>query len=183
MDDLFQRWRKTAAEVGGLAAVQLLADQGDAQAQLSLGLRYGNAAGDKQDYLQAARWYRKAADQDCPLAQFNLGVMFARGQGVAPDPVTSADWLRKAAEGGDPGGQHELGLLCYRASLDARRVDREESRLEAYKWLHLATEQGYKNASTVWELVTMSMTRADIAEGNRRSAAFVPRRTANSIVP
>jgi TPR repeat protein len=175
MDNFFRRGSAARAQASDLAALVSRADQGDVEAQLSLGLRYRNAVGDNADFTEAARWFRRAADQDCALAQYNLGVMFACGQGVAQDEAASADWLRKAAEGGDAGGQHELGVLCYRASLDPGRAGREESRLEAYVWLHLAAEQGYRDSTEIWERVTMSMTRAEIAEGIRRAAAFVAR--------
>jgi len=49
--------------------------QGLANAQCNLGLRYDNGQGVKQDYTEAARWYRKAAEQGYALAQFNLGNM------------------------------------------------------------------------------------------------------------
>ena len=183
MDNLFQAKSSGSDLTSPLAALRAKADQGDAEAQLSLGLRYGNAVGDALDFAQAAVWYRKAADQDCALAQYNLGVMFARGQGVLQDQVTSADWLRKAAEGGDAGGQYHFGLLCHRVSVDLRSPDKQESRIEAYKWLHLAAAQEYKDSVAAWEVVTMTMTRDEIAEGNRRSASFIVRPSAKPHVP
>jgi len=39
------------------------AEQGDAGAQLSLGLMYAIGQGVPRDYAQAAAWYRKAAEQ------------------------------------------------------------------------------------------------------------------------
>jgi TPR repeat protein len=38
------------------------ADQGDAKSELTLGLMYGNGAEVPQDYVEAAKWLRKAAD-------------------------------------------------------------------------------------------------------------------------
>jgi uncharacterized protein len=182
--DSFSHGRSSAsAQEFNLASVQAKADQGDADAQFGLGLRYGNAVGDALDFAQAARWYRKAADQDYPLAQYNLGVMFARGQGVPHDNAVSAGWIRKAAEGGDAGGQYDLGVLCHRASVDPLRVGKVESRIEAYKWLHLAAAQGYKDSTAAWERLTITLTRAEIAEGNRRAAAFVARQPANPQMP
>jgi len=159
-----------------LTALQAKADGGDADAQFSLGLHYGSAVGDAFDFAEAARWYRKAADQDYTLAQYNLGVMFALGQGVPQDDATSAGWIRKAAEGGDAGGQYDLGVRCHRASVGTLRMDPIESRIEAYKWFHLAEAQGYKDSLTACQSVTLTMTRAEVDEGNRRAAAFVVRR-------
>ena len=179
MDSFFHRRSSASAQESGLAAVRTKADRGDADAQFGLGLRYGNGIGGALDFVQAASWYRKAADQDYPLAQYNLGVMFARGQGVPQDNAVSAGWIRKAAEGGDAGGQYDLGVLCHRASVDRLRVGNVEARIEAYMWFHLAAAQGYKDSAAAWERLTITMTRIEIAEGNRRAAAFVARKPAN----
>jgi len=179
----FHRRSSPGTQESALAAVQAKADGGDADAQFSLGLRYGNAVGEARDFAQAVRWYRKAADQDCVLAQYNLGVMFARGQGVPQDDASSAGWIRKAAEGGDAGGQYDLGVLCHRASVNPLRPGTMESRIEAYKWLHLAAAQGYKDSAAAWERLTITMTRTEVVEGNRRAAAFVARQPANPQIP
>src|SRR2546430_15513488 len=65
-----------------LRATRDKANQGDAEAQFTLGLKYGTAEGGSQDLGQAAQWYRKAAEQNHSLAQFNLGLMYAKGEGV-----------------------------------------------------------------------------------------------------
>ena len=39
-----------------------LAEQGDAEAQLNLGVMYGSGWGAAQDYGRAADWYRRAAE-------------------------------------------------------------------------------------------------------------------------
>lgn len=39
------------------------AEQGDARAQANLGYMYSHGQGVLQDYVEAVRWYRKAADQ------------------------------------------------------------------------------------------------------------------------
>ncbi len=39
------------------------AEQGDAQAQLNLGVCYWNGNGVAKDYAEAVKWFRKAAEQ------------------------------------------------------------------------------------------------------------------------
>jgi TPR repeat protein len=46
-----------------LQILRPLAEQGNALAQLGLGVMYANGQGVPQDYGQAVVWYRKAADQ------------------------------------------------------------------------------------------------------------------------
>jgi len=50
-----------------------LANQGDDVAQFDLGLLYNKGWGVPRDYVQAVRWYRRAADQGNADAQYNLG--------------------------------------------------------------------------------------------------------------
>ena len=87
------------------------AEQGDPEAQLSIGAMYANGQGISQDNRLAVQWFRKAAEQENAKAQFNLGVMYQLGQGVGQDYVQAAEWYRKAAEQGDTGAQNNLGML------------------------------------------------------------------------
>lgn len=145
----------------------------DAEVQFGLGLNFANTAGDAQDYTQAAHWYGKAADQSHALAQFNLGVMYTKGQGVARNDATAGMWIGKAAQQGDAGAQYHLGMRHHRASIGGLPKDALESRLEAYKWLHLAAAQGYKGSDAACEFVALGMTREEVTDGKHRTAAFV----------
>jgi len=44
-------------------ALRVLAEQGNADAQFTLGVMYDNGRGVPQDDTEAVRWYRLAADQ------------------------------------------------------------------------------------------------------------------------
>jgi len=157
-----------------LKSTEAKARHGDADSQFALGLKYGNAPGQLQDFSQAAEWYRKAAEQDHFLAQFNLGLMYAKGQGVPQDDGNARAWIQKAAQGGDAGAQFDLGTRYHRDSLSGLHTDGMESRIEAYKWFCLAAAQGYKNSAACCERITLEMTRDEVREGNGRVAAFAP---------
>ena len=163
-----------------LESTQTRAEQGDAEAQFGLGLKYASSAGEAQDYPRAAHWYGKAADQCHSLAQFNLGLMYAQGQGVAQDDTQAVLWIRRAAEQGDAGAQHNLGTRSYGASIRGLPADALESKIEAYKWFQLAAAQGYKGSDTACERVTLTMTLEEAAEGNDRAAAFAAAKLTNS---
>jgi uncharacterized protein len=167
---LFSRPQKPAVET-----TETQAGNGAAEEQFSLGVKFAGP-GAAQDYGQAAQWYLKAADQSHPLAQFNLGIMYAAGQGVPRDTAKSMQWMQKAADLGDAGAQHYLGIKHHRASLDERSEAASESRIEAYKWLQLSSAQGYLSSQAAWAFVALGMTREDVADANRRIAAFVPAR-------
>jgi TPR repeat protein len=156
-----------------LETVQAKADDGDADAQFSLGMKYASSEGATHDYVQAVEWYLKAAAQSHALAQFNLGVMYARGQGVLRDDAKALMWIRRAAQQGDAGAQFNLGTRQHRASVAGPPKDAPESKMEAYKWFHLAAAQGYKGSETAFQSVALGMTRDEVADAGHRAAAFV----------
>lgn len=73
------------------------ADQGDARAELNLGIMYYEGYGVPQDYGQALAWCRKAADQHFAGAEYLLGMMYEEGRGVSRDYGQAAAWYRVAA--------------------------------------------------------------------------------------
>ena len=75
---------------------------------------YANAEGVPQNYVQAARWYRKAAEQGLAAAQYNLGVMYAEGNGVPQDYAEAVKWNSRAAEQGAAIAQGPLGRTTSR---------------------------------------------------------------------
>jgi len=113
-----------------------LAMQGEAHAQVYLGIMYDKGDGVPQDYAEAAKWYRKAADQGEAWAQFFLGLSYNNGQGVPKDYSKAAKWYRKAADQGNAKGETYLGLL-YEFG-DGVRQDYAE----AIRWFRKAAEQG-----------------------------------------
>jgi TPR repeat protein len=153
------------------------ADQGEAQAQFALGFKYANGEGVAQDYGQAAGWYLKAAEQSHALAQCNLGVIYAKGHGVPRDDAQAAMWFRKAADQGDAGAQFNLGRSHHRASHGKSPEAALELRIEAYKWLRLAADQGYRGSDSARASVMLNMTREEVIEGNNRVTAFLVERT------
>ena len=54
----------------------------------------------RQDYAEAAKWYRQAADQGNADAQYHLGGMYHNGQGVHQDLHLSKEWFGTACNRG-----------------------------------------------------------------------------------
>ncbi len=154
----------------------------DPDVQFGMGLKFASDGG-AQDFVQAAEWYRKAADQSHALAQFNLAMMYANGQGFSRNEAESVIWLGKAARQGDAGAQFYLGKSCHRASFRSVPEQATESRIEAYKWLHLAAAQGYRGSVSACTPVILGMTHADVAIAERRVAAFVVEKTSQAATP
>ena len=80
-----------------LAALTMKADQGNAEAQHNLGLKYHTGEGVPQDDEEAVRWYRLAADQGLAVAQSMLSFMYATGRGVPQDDTLAHMWCNLAA--------------------------------------------------------------------------------------
>ncbi|MGB6290648.1 MAG: tetratricopeptide repeat-containing serine protease family protein, partial [Desulfobulbales bacterium] len=138
-------------------------EQGRANAQYNLGLLYKKGQGVKQDYQEAAKWYRKAAEQGDANAQYNLGFMYENGQGVIQDRKKAAKWYRMAAEKGYAYAQNNLGLL-YENGQEVLKDD-----IMAYALFNLAAVQGSKEARNNRALLKTQMSQNQIAEAQRLS--------------
>ncbi|MDG2243887.1 MAG: tetratricopeptide repeat protein [Rhodospirillaceae bacterium] len=78
-----------------------LAEQGDANAQSTLGAMYDHGDGVIQDHKEAVKWRRLAAEQGHARAQAALGFMYRLGRGVIQDSVTAHMWFNIAASNGE----------------------------------------------------------------------------------
>ena len=90
---------------------RLAADQGHADAQNNLGLKYASGEGVVEDDAEAVRWYRLAADQGLANAQYNLGLMYAKGEGVLQDNVTAHMWFNIAGANGAEDGRDNREII------------------------------------------------------------------------
>ena len=83
-----------------VAAINQLAEQGDANAQFILGNMYLKGEGVAKKDAEAVKWYRLAADQGNADAQHNLGLKYAKGEGVPKNDVEAYFWWNLAAAQG-----------------------------------------------------------------------------------
>jgi len=126
------------------------AEAGNAVAQFNVALMYAEGLGVKQDYSEAAVWYRNAAEQGNADAQYELGELLYWGDGVPIDLKASAYWAERAAEQGQAEAQLMLGDLYY--SGEGVPLDLEMSA----HWTRLAAEQGLADAQYAMGLIYLS---------------------------
>lgn len=81
-----------------------LAEKGDPNAQLKMGVRYYDGNGVRKDYVEALKWYKLSADQGNAKAQVNLGSMYHTGIGVPQNNVDAYKWVSLSALSGDAAG-------------------------------------------------------------------------------
>jgi hypothetical protein len=113
------------------------AEQGDAAAQVKLGLRYysGTAKRSRPDYAEALKWFQRAADQGNAEGQDRIGIMYYQGKGVPQDYAEAARWYQLAAQGGNEHAQRQL-IEMYSRGLGVPR-DLHESK----KWAKVLNER------------------------------------------
>jgi localization factor PodJL len=119
-----------------LRELQTRANQGVADAELLLGLKYADGDGVAANDAEAARWLERAAQKGEAIAQYRLGALYEKGLGVPADPAIAADWYAKAAELGNVKAMHNLAVAY------ANGNGRETDYTEAARWFRSAAEHG-----------------------------------------
>lgn len=99
-----------------------------------------------------------------------LAVFYYFGKGMTQDYTEAVKWERKAADQGYAQAQYNLGV-SYGNGEGVTQND-----LEAYVWSSLAAAQGYKDAVKSRDFYAARMSREEVSEGQRRAAAFVPKK-------
>ena len=163
------------------------ARSGDADAQFEFGCMYHDGYGVRQDYPEAAKWYRRAAEQGHPGGQFNLGLMHWLGVGASHDYAEAVRWFRRAADQGDEKAQFALGLSYLHGQGVAQDL------VAAYTWFDLAARAesgsvprfmttwvefvatGDHEASHMRDHLAEQMTRKQIVSAQRAARASMKR--------
>lgn len=113
-----------------------MATQGDADAQIRLGIMYGEGKYAPQDYARARYWFEKAAAQGSAREQALLGYRYAKGWGVPQDYARAREWFESAAAQGFAEAEYFLGELY--ANGNGVPQDYAKARL----WFEEAAAQG-----------------------------------------
>jgi hypothetical protein len=155
--DLSQAKKANRISDDATAVVELtkLAEQGDAEAQVLLGVRYAFGIGVNKDKRTAVEWYKKSADQGYVEAQAILAGYYQSGTVVAQDYMTAIKLFTIAAETGDTTSQWELGWM-YERGLGVK------DNVRAHMWYNIAASLGDKVSRESRASIEMKMTRAEI---------------------
>ena len=156
-----------------LETTRLAADSGDTNAEYQLGLIYANGAGVAQNYVEAMRWFEKAARNGSPAAQWRTGLGYAKGIGVVQDERMAAEWFKKAANNAHIGAQLALSQLY----LNGRGVPKDYVR--AYTWASIARVTRDDQDEKLKSLASR-MTPTEITDAQQRIAAWWSRRVPTS---
>lgn len=123
-----------------LKILKPLAEQGDSQAQVTLGVMYDYGQGVDRDPEEAMKWYIKAAKQGIPVVQHDVGVKYFQGMGVQQSYEKAAYWWEQSANAGLADSQFNLGLMYYRG------LGLKKDYNKARELFQKAAEQGHSHA-------------------------------------
>ena len=152
------------AEAQDIGSLQTAAEQGDANAQFNLGLRYDDGDGVPENDRKAARWYRMAAEQGHAAAQFTLGAMYSGGRDVPENDQEAVKWYRMAAEQGHAAAQFDLGVMY------ANGEGVPKDYVKAYAWSNLAAAQRQPLANRLKTSLRSEMSAKQVDEAQKLSS-------------
>jgi uncharacterized protein len=156
-----------SAQIESHDQIKSLAEKGDAEAELQMGLRYSSSAWGVKDDKIAAQWFEKAARHDRVEAQYRYGLALLEGQGVVQDYKAALYWLEKAARQGHAEARFALGDM-YHSGIGIK------SDLErAYLWFNLAAAQGVDKAASPRDHVVQLLTPNQIAAMQEEASRIV----------
>ena len=92
---------------------------------------YRNNEGVTRDYVEAVKWFRKAAEQGVARAQFKLGVMYERGDGVTQDYVDALMWYSISVVNGNAGAAKRRDIVAEK--LTAEQLEKTNKRVRRCK--------------------------------------------------
>ena len=185
-----------------LAEMRARAEQGDAEAQHSLGVCYSEGRGIAQDHNAAALWFGKAAVQGHASAALALGHVYRTGTGAPKNEVNATDWYLRAAQHGNATAQYIIaGRYYFGEGISADPAQSWEwyrkaaaqghaaaqnnlgamlytgkgddlNPTEGMKWFILAAEQGDKDAINWIAQARKELTPQQLADAEHQAAEF-----------
>jgi TPR repeat protein len=158
-----------AEEVATANKLRKSAEKGDASAQNTLGLLYGEGKGVPQDYRQAKEWFEMAAKQGHAGAQVNLGTLYLHGDGAPRSTEMALFWFSLAAQQEDALAFAKLGMMYAQG----RGVLQDF--IQAHKWYNLSAAHGELKAAEARDVLAQQMTPTQIAEAQKLAGEWKPK--------
>lgn len=136
-------WQAAAFDGTDYSMVKGLAEEGNPEAQMKLGVMYSSGLGMPMDKKEGLKWYQKSAEQGYAAGQWNLAFIYVKGELVPQDYKKALELFEKAARQGYDSAQYDLGMM-YLQGLGA-----PADRGQADKWFQRAAAQGNRDAKMI----------------------------------
>ena len=161
-----------------MAALKATAEQGDPEAQYSLGAAYANAQPPLGNLAEAERWTRMAAEQGHLNAMVDMAKLILFYQSTplsdlsedlsAARYVKAAPWYQRAAERGHPEAQFMIGGMHFSGN------GASKDNVRAYMWWTLSASQGHLLAQRVLGVNRDKMTADEIHQAEQLAKQWKP---------
>ncbi len=151
-----------------LAALTTKAQQGDAQAEFTLGVGYFTGAAGSVDHGKAVAWLQKSADAGHAYAQANLASLYISGVGVPKDDVAAFSYFQKAAMAGLAKAQDNVAYM-YAVGMGV-----DQNYKMAYVWYDLASRNGMPEDAQMRDTALMNMPLNEIDNARKLAGALDP---------
>jgi localization factor PodJL len=170
-------------------SLSIAAKNGDPLALFEIGARYTEGRGVKNDFAEAAKWYRLAADKGLAVAQYRLANFLEKGTGVAPSIGEAKRYYEMAATAGNASAMHNLAVI------HASGKDGAQDYAKAVEWFTKAADHGVSDSQfnlailsargngTSQDLVASYKWFAIAAKGGDTDAAQKRDEVANALKP
>ncbi len=118
-----------------LKELEVLSNEGDPNAQYSLGVMYYEGSGVERNSKIAASLFNMSAKQGNPYAKYNLGVIYRDEDGLK-DADLAFKWMSDAAHQGLVVAQYNLGYIYQEG------IGTGKNAVAAINWYKRAAESG-----------------------------------------
>ena len=193
-----------AKPVSALDRLTALAAQGNARAELLVGLKYLDGDGAPVNEAEAAKWLERAGNHGEAIAAYRLGTLYERGHGVPADAAKAIQWYLTAARLGNRKAMHNLAVAYAEGSgtpkdltqaaqwfskaamlgladsqfnlavLYERGMGVQQSLTEAYKWYAVAASQGDSESKARLDVLATQLGAPERAAAQKAASEFHP---------
>jgi|GEM_PF-3741166 len=154
---LAQKSEKSASMFSmGVENILKRANEGDVDAQTTLGDYYFNGVMVEKDLNKAISWYQKAADKGNIDAQYNLAACYLKATNIENNEEKALEYFTKAADKGHCVAQYNLAA-CYVNCIGTKR-----DMSKAYYYFSLASKE-ISEAEDQLKDITKRMSKKDLA--------------------
>ncbi|WOS63261.1 peptidoglycan-binding protein [Sinorhizobium fredii] len=186
----------------GPPALLTAAKGGDPLSYYEIGTRFTEGRGVKEDLVEAAKWYQRAADAGVVPAAYRLANLYEKGAGVTRDAAKAKALYQMAAEAGNASAAHNLAVMLASgrdgapdlaaavkwfekaanlgvrdsqfnlAVLYARGNGVAQSLEESYKWFAIAAREGDKDAGEKRDEIAKALKPEELASAKAKVEAW-----------
>ena len=149
-------------------------DRGVGTVEALIGDAYYYGHGTSRDYVEAVRWYHRAAAKGNAMAQSTLGDIYYYGRGAPQDFAAAAKWWQLAADAGIAIAQMNLSVVYA----NGEGVPQDYAKSHMYANLAAARlPEGEDRAAAIKnrDIVAKLMTPSQLAEAQRLAREWRPK--------